>query len=321
MTGVLDALRERTRRPLLLDGAMSTLVHAVAGSADAATPTDALTLAAPDVVRAVHEAYIEAGADIIRTNTFGAASRAHVAHARALSEAAARLARAAADDGSARTPSSPHLVAGAIGPSDAVAGRGHTLTPSAAEQLRETFRGPLAGLLAGGVDLVLLETWFSPAQTWAALAAFADACTDTGREVPLMVSTALARDGRVAVSGASLADLVGPFVSVAAVAGINCGEGPVGLEPALATLGAQFRLVSCHPSAGLPDHEGRYPHAPEALASSVGAYAAAGLAHIVGGCCGTTPAHIRALAAALPADPDIGRRRNAVATARRAGRQ
>ena len=317
----IDALRARTARgPLVLDGAMATFVHASAGGARPVAPTDALTWSQPAIVRAVHDAYLDAGADIIRTNTFRAAAREHATDARELCRAAARLACEAADEWTRRTPGRPRIVAGAIGPAD------HS-EPSegraAAERNRETFRPPLTGLLEGGVDLLLFETWWCPAQTEGALRALADACADAGRRLPVLVSTVLGRERRVAASGVSLEawlDAIDP-AAVDGV-GVNCGTGPEGLAAPLSTLGARPWLVSCAPSAGVPGDEGDRPCEPEPFARAVAAYVTAGLVQIAGGCCGTTPAHVRALAAALAAPGGIDPAPpNAVATPRRAGTQ
>ena len=319
----IDALRACTARgPLVLDGAMATFVHASAGGASLVAPTDALTWSQPATIRAVHDAYLDAGADIVRTNTFRAASRAHAAGARDLCLAAARLARAAADAWSLRTPPRQRLVAGAIGPADPESEPGRD-RHATAERLRQVFRAPLIGLLEGGVDLLLFETWWSPSQTEGALRAFVDACDAAGRRVPVLVSTALAPDGRVAASGVSLAewlDAVDP-ATVDGV-GVNCGAGPGGLAAPLAALGSRSWLVSCAPSAGGSSAAGADALDPGPFAQAAAAYATAGLVHIAGGCCGTTPAHIRALAAAIaPTGADAIAAPNAVATPRRAGTQ
>jgi 5-methyltetrahydrofolate--homocysteine methyltransferase len=319
----IDAWRARTARgPLVLDGAMATFLHASAGGASRVAATDALTLSQPAIVRGVHDAYLGSGADIVRTNTFRAASRPYAAGGRDLCLAAARLARAAADAWSLRTPWRRRFVAGAVGPADpdSEPGRDRQAT---AERLRQVFRAPLIGLLEGGVDLLLFETWWSPSQTESALRAFADACDASGRRVPVLMSTALAPDGRVAASGVSLAewlDAIDP-ATVDGV-GVNCGAGPGGLAAPLAALGSRSWLVSCAPSAGASGAAGGDPLDPGPFAQAVAAYAAAGLVDIAGGCCGTTPAHIRALAAAMaPTGADAAAASNVVATPRRAGTQ
>jgi 5-methyltetrahydrofolate--homocysteine methyltransferase len=283
---VREAVTERrflssaARGPLLLDGAMATCVHAMAGASGPVAACDHLSIAEPDRVRRVHDAYLEAHADIVRTNTFRAAARHHERDATRLCAAAARLAREAADQWSQRTPERPRFVAGALGPADRQA---------SSNDARTAYRAPLRALLEGGVDLLLFETWYSAAHIAPALAAYVDAAADSGRTVPVLLS----------VSGVPIDDLVAAVDSyVVAGLGLNCGAGPEGLSAGLQALRGRAPLVTCHPSAGLPDQSGRYPYGPDDFARFVAAYAADGLADIVGGCCGTTPAHVAALARA-----------------------
>jgi 5-methyltetrahydrofolate--homocysteine methyltransferase len=282
-------------RRLLLDGAMATYVHAAGAAPGPVRACDGLSISAPALVQQAHAAYLLAGADIVRTNTFRAASREYGHEAEHLCGAAARLARDAADLCTRRTPERPRFVAGAVGPADAHA---------SPEQLRDAYRAPLAALLRGGVDLVLLETCCVPAHAAAALAGCADAASETGRSVPVLLSLALDGHGRLAASGASLDELLAAIEPDAfrnangAGLGINCGAGPDGLADALRALRPHTGLVTCHPSAGLPDAQGHYPLDPTEFARIVSGYVAEGLADLVGGCCGTTPAHVAALARA-----------------------
>ncbi len=310
---IVDRLRDAlARRVLVLDGAMATLLSAdrsargqagtagaaadvTAGTATLVVACDRLSLTQPSRVRAVHDAYLAAGADIITTNTFAAASldrapRADGQDARALCISAARLARAAADEWTARTPQRRRFVAGALGPGP---------SPTR-DEARAGYRAPLIGLLEGGVDIVLLETWYSPDDLGAALEALAEAADVAGRAVPAVVSITLDRNGRLPISGASLEEALAHIEShdVFGV-GLNCGSGAGTFDTAIQTLAAGPWWVCCHPSAGLPDPAGDYPEEPERFASPLARYAAAGLVNIVGGCCGTTPAHIRALADAV----------------------
>jgi len=267
--------------PLLLDGAMATCLHAMAATPGPVRGCDHLALEEPDRVRRLHAAYLDAGADIVRTNTFRAASHEHAHHAARLCAAAARLAREAADEWSRRTPLRPRFVAGAIGPAD---------DGASSEDARAAYRAPLRALLDGGIDLLLFETWCTAAQIAPVLAAYSDAATDAGRTVPVLLSLAgvsTDADALAAIDPHLLAGL-----------GLNCGAGPEGFSARLAALRRHAPLVSCHPSAGLPDQSGRYRYTPDAFARIVAAYAAAGLADIIGGCCGTTPAHVAALARA-----------------------
>ena len=297
----IDALRARTARgPLRARWRDGHFRPRVGGRGQAPSPrTDALTWSQPAIVRAVHDAYLDAGADIVRTNTFRAASRAHAAGARDLCLAAARLARAAADAWSRRTPPRQRFVAGAVGPADPESEPGRD-RHATAERLRQVFRAPLIGLLEGGVDLLLFETWWSPSQTEGALRAFADACDAPAAACRSSCPPRWRPTGALAASGVSLAewlDAIDP-ATVDGV-GVNCGAGPGGLAAPLAALGSRSWLVSCAPSARAPGAAGGDALAPGPFAQAVAAYAAAGLVHIAGGCCGTTPAHIRALAAAI----------------------
>ena len=269
------------RGPLLLDGATATCVHAMAATPGPVRGCDYLSIAEPERVRRLHGAYLDAGADIVRTNTFRAASREHAQDAARLCSAAARLAREAADEWSRRTPLRPRFVAGAIGPAE---------HDTSSEDARAAYRAPLRALIDAGVDLVLLETWYTAAQIAPALAAYLDAASDAGRTVPVLLS----------VSGVSIDDdaLAAINPQLLAGLGLNCGVGPEGLSARLEALRRHARLVSCHPSAGLPDQSGCYPYTPDDFARIVATYAATGLADIIGGCCGTTPAHVAALARA-----------------------
>ena len=270
---------------------MGTHLHAAAGRAGPAVACDALSLSDPSRIRQVHHAYLAAGADIVRTNTFRTAAREHPGDAAAICAAAARLARDAAHEWSQRTLDRPRFVAGAIGPPVERAPR---------DRVRDAYRAPVRALIDAGVDLLLFETCFDPVHGTAALAAAADAAADAGYGVPLVVSFVLDASGRLAVSGASIDDAAGAL-DPAAVSGlgVNCGATVDGLEDALASLRRYTPLVVCHPSAGLPDAHGRYPIAPADFARRVAAYAADGLADVVGGCCGTTPEHVAALARAV----------------------
>jgi len=279
------------RKPLLLDGAMATRLHALAGRAGPASACDAMSLSEPFRIRQMHDAYLNAGADIVRTNTFRTAAHEHTGDAIAICAAATRLARDIADEWSRRTADRPRFVAGALGPPAERRSR---------EDMRDAYRAPVRALLDAGVDLLLFETCFDPAHGAAALAAAADAAADAGHGVPVVISFVLDDAGRLAVSGASIDDAAGA-IDPAAVSGfgVNCGATVEGLEDALATLRRHTAFVTCHPSAGLPDAQGSYPIAPADFARRVAAYAGSGLADVIGGCCGTTPEHVAALARAV----------------------
>ena len=253
---------------LVLDGAMFTLRTALGVTA-----------------AAVHEAYLAAGADIISSDTFSAVTAAGNAEA-------ARAARAAADRWTRATPRRPRFVAGVLNPHP------HMALPPAARRARLEAR--IGGLIDGGADLLLAETLASLAE----VTAVCEAADAVASAPPLMLSVAV-RGGRL-LSGESLVDLVellapSPPYSV----GVNCGEGTAGVRASLELLARRLSCrVSCHPSAGLPDAFGTYDEPPAVTSASLAAAAADGLLSIAGGCCGTTPGHIAALAAAVGDLPD-----------------
>ncbi len=289
-------------RALVLDGALATFV---APSPTRVAPCDALTHDDPGRLLATHHAYLAAGADIIRTNTFQSgppwAAGARGAGARA--RAAARLARTAADDVTRAFPARPRWVAGTIGPPTAP-------TPSpldahARAVLQRGYEHLLRELLDGGVDLLLVETIFRTDWVPVIADALHQAMHETGVDRPWLLSFALADDTEPSIGGVPLAEAASAVVPFAPLAvGVNCGTGSAGVRTALRAL-ASLRIPfrTCHPSAGLPDAAGGYAGTPGELAGALGALVEEGLLDVAGGCCGTTPAHIAALAAALAASP------------------
>jgi len=269
---------------------------------------DVLSLSRPELVLAIHQAYLDAGADIIETNTFAATSIAqsdfgleHEAYA--LNLAAAGLARRAADEWSDRTPDRPRLVAGAMGPTN----RTLSLSPDVGDpalrtdtfaHVREAYREQARGLLDGGVDLLLLETVFDTLTTKAAIAAILDELDARGRPVPVVISATITdRSGRT-LSGQTLEAF---YISIRHLrplaVGLNCAFGARQMRPHLAELSrVATEFVTCHPNAGLPDAFGRYVEEPSETAALLREFATAGFVNVVGGCCGTTPDHIRAIA-------------------------
>lgn len=260
------------RRILVLDGALGTMLRSRGDD-------DAVTRAQADAVRRLHDAYLEAGADIIRTNTFSSTSSE-------TARSAARLARRAADR--AATVERPRLVAGAVSPA----------------MRTEAYADRVEALVDGGADLILLETVFDADRGATAAAAVREALDLHAPDVPLMISATITRAGCMP-SG----DDIDAFYARVRGArpygfGVNCGVGAQAMEAPLATIaGIADAYVSCHPNAGLPDDGGRYPDEPVMMAGTLRAFATRGLLNIVGGCCGTTPAHIRALAAAVAGVP------------------
>ncbi len=298
-----EALAERI---LLLDGATGTAIQALGlGAADFGGPelegcNENLVRTRPDLITALHESYLDAGADIIETDTFGATSVVLAEYglaetAQAINRRAAALARAAADRAS--TAARPRFVAGSMGPttkSISVTG-GVTF-----DALAASYREQAVGLLEGGADLLLLETVQDTLNCKAALAGIDQALAETG------VSAAVAVSGTIETMGTLLAgqDIEAFYVSLAhrdlLWIGMNCATGPDFMTDHLRTLAALARTaVACMPNAGLPDENGRYHETPESFARKLGRFVESGWINVLGGCCGTTAEHIKAIAIAL----------------------
>jgi len=322
---LLHALDERI---LVLDGAMGTMIQSYdlaeeefRGRRLAAHPrplkgdNDLLSLTRPDVIEQIHRAYFEAGADIAETNTFTATAIAQAdygtAHlVREMNVAAARLARRVADEFTAATPGRPRFVAGILGPTNRTA----SLSPDVNDPgfrnvdfdaLVAAYDAQAEALLEGGVDLLMVETVFDTLNAKAALFAVADLLVRRGLEVPLMVSATITDLSGRTLSGQTVEAFWNsvrhaPLLSI----GLNCALGPKELRPHVEELSriAEVR-TSCHPNAGLPNAFGGYDEGPEAMAAALGEFAASGFLNVVGGCCGTTPAHIAAIAAAVDGVP------------------
>jgi 5-methyltetrahydrofolate--homocysteine methyltransferase len=251
----------------------------------------------PEVVLGVHRAYLEAGADIIQTNTFGGTrivlteyGLADCAHE--LNVRAARLARQAADECS--TPARPRFVAGSMGPTT----KSVTVTGGVTfEQLEAAYYEQARGLVEGGADLLALETCQDTRNTKAGLLAIQRVGEELGRKVPVMVACTIEPMGTMLAGQTAEAFYVSVAHAELVAIGLNCGTGPDFMTDAIRTLDelAATRIV-CYPNAGLPNEEGRYLETPETLAQQLGRFVDHGWLNIVGGCCGTTPAHIRAIA-------------------------
>jgi 5-methyltetrahydrofolate--homocysteine methyltransferase len=312
------------RRILLLDGAMGTMIQRLQLSdadlrgerfrdhpQEVAGNLDLLCFSRPADLQAIHEAYLEAGADIVETNTFSsnAVSQADYGLESVVAEmnrTAAQIARRAADAWTARTPERPRFVAGAIGPTN----RTLSLSPRVEDPafrnltfdaLHAAYLEQVRGLLDGGVDLLMVETIFDTLNAKAAIAAIAEVLRERGRDVPLMLSVTITdRSGRT-LSGQTIdafwasVEHARPF-SV----GINCALGAREMRPFLAELARIAPVyVSAYPNAGLPNAFGAYDEDPETTSALLREFAASGLVNVLGGCCGTTPDHIRAVARAV----------------------
>ncbi len=270
---------------------------------------DVLCLTRPDVVAEVHDAYLAAGADIVLTNTFTATSIAQgdydTAHLAAeINEAGARIATGRAAAWSA--PDRPRFAAGVLGPTNRTASISPKVEDPGArntsfDELRGAYEEAARALIAGGVDLLLVETVFDTLNAKAAIFAVESAFEGLGRRLPVIVSGTVTDASGRTLSGQTVEAFwnsvrhARPFA-----AGLNCALGPVELRPWVEELARVAGVpVSAHPNAGLPNELGGYDLTPDELAREVGDWAHRGLVNIVGGCCGTTPDHIRTLAAAV----------------------
>jgi 5-methyltetrahydrofolate--homocysteine methyltransferase len=321
----LNVLHEiRRKRIMILDGAIGTMVQARGlGEADfrgarfsnhpcnLTGNNDLLNLTRPDFVASIYDAYLAAGADIIKTNTFSATSVAQADYqTNALSYEinleGARIARACANAKSKQTPEFPRFVAGSIGPTNKTLSIGPDVSNPARraitfDALAASYRDAAMGLIDGGVDIILIETVFDTLNAKAAIHALLTLFEERSQNIPVMVSGTITDASGRTLSGQTVeaflysVEHVRPF-SV----GFNCALGAKDLVRHIEALSPISPYpLSVHPNAGLPDEMGRYRDTPESMAAVLGECAGRGLLNIVGGCCGTTPDHIAAIAAAV----------------------
>ncbi|MDP3274978.1 MAG: methionine synthase [Deltaproteobacteria bacterium] len=311
-------------RILVLDGAMGTMIQRyklsegdfrgkrfAAHGKDLGGNNDLLVLTRPDVIQSIHEEYLAAGADLIETNTFNANAFSQADYdlsglAYELNVEAARVARRATEKYSALTPNKPRLVAGAIGPlSITLSISPDANDPSARratfEAVAEAYREQVRALMDGGVDVLLPETVFDTLNLKACILAIEEVFVERNKRLPVMLSvTATDRSGRT-LSGQTMEAFWASVKHARPVTvGLNCALGAQEMRPFLAELaGAANTLLSVYPNAGLPNAFGGFDELPEDTARMVAGFAREGLANVVGGCCGTTPDHIRAIAEAV----------------------
>ena len=271
-----------------------------------------LSITRPDVIRDIHERYLAAGADLIETNTFGATTVAQedykMAHlAREMNLRSAQLARAACDKFS--TPDKPRFVAGALGPTPKTASISPDVTDPGArtvtfEQLRAAYYEQIDGLVEGGADVLLVETIFDTLNAKAALFAIEEFFDNTGHRLPVIISgTVTDASGRI-LSGQTVTAFWASVRHIQPLAvGLNCALGATLMRPYIQELAkaAPDTFISCYPNAGLPNpmSDTGFDETPEVTSRLVHEFAAEGLVNIVGGCCGTTPEHIGAIARAV----------------------
>ncbi|MET4568171.1 homocysteine S-methyltransferase family protein [Rhodanobacter soli] len=324
-----QALRQRI---LILDGGMGTMLqaheldeggfrgerfeHGHDGHAhahdhpgcDLRGNNDLLTLTQPQIIRGVHDAYLEAGADLVETNTFNSTRISQADYklqhlAQELNREGAKLARAACDAMTAKTPEKPRFVIGVLGPTSRTA----SLSPDVNdpgfrnvtfEELAQNYTESANGLIDGGADVIMVETIFDTLNAKAALFALSELFHQRGARVPVMISgTITDRSGRTLSGQTAEAFYYSVRHARPLSVGFNCALGAEDLRPHVQTLANLAETyVSTHPNAGLPNAFGEYDETPEHMASVIGGFARDGLLNLVGGCCGTTPAHIRAIA-------------------------
>ena len=315
---IQDILRKRI---LVLDGAMGTMIqrhpleeadfrgerfkdhgYLVKGN------NDLLSITRPDIIEDIHRQYFEAGADIAETNTFSSTTIAQADYhlesiAYELNFQSAKIAKEVAEEFTKSDPSKPRFVAGALGPTN----RTLSLSPDVNnpgyravtfDELRIAYKEQALGLLDGGADLLLVETIFDTLNAKACLFAIQELFEEIGKEVPIMVSgTITDASGRTLSGQTTDAFLISvshvPLLSV----GLNCALGAKQLRPYLQVLNEQAPFfVSAYPNAGLPNEFGHYDQSPTEMAEQIEEFLKEGLVNIVGGCCGTTPEHIKKIA-------------------------
>lgn len=306
-----------TERILILDGAMGTMIQQYnlreedfRGERFTDIPgqlkgnNDLLNLTRPDIITDIHRKYLEAGADIIETNTFNATTVSmadyHVEeYVTEINIEAAKIARKIADEYTAKTPDKPRFVAGSVGPTNKTASMSPDVNNPAFrsvtyDDMVETYQQQIKALLKGGVDAILIETIFDTLNAKAAIYAADEAMHATGRKVPLMLSVTISDTGGRTLSGQTL-DAFLASVQHADIfsIGLNCSFGAAQLKPFLKQLSSRAPYyISAYPNAGLPNSLGGYDQTPAEMALQVKEYIDEGLINIIGGCCGTTDAYI-----------------------------
>jgi 5-methyltetrahydrofolate--homocysteine methyltransferase len=316
-------------RILVLDGAMGTMLQAYQFKEadfrgerfrdhprDLRGDSDLLCLTQPAAVGAIHASYLEAGADVVSTNSFTATRIAQAdygfdpATVREINVAAARLARDAADAAELAQPDRPRFVAGSLGPTNRTASMSSDVGDPAArsvtwEELEVAYRESAAGLIEGGADILLIETIFDTLNAKAAIFAVQSLFDELGEKLPLIISGTIVDASGRTLSGQTVEAFwhsirhADPFI-----VGLNCALGPKQLREHLDVLSrVADRPVSAYPNAGLPNELGGYDETPEQMAEAIREWAEHGLLNVAGSCCGSTPAHVAAIAAAVAGLP------------------
>jgi len=314
-----DIRKELEKRVLVLDGAMGSLIQTYKlteadyrgeqfndAPKDQKGNNDLLSITRPDVIKAIHSQYLEAGADIIETNTFNATSISMADYGMEdkiyeINLAAARIANEVATQYS--TPDQPRFVAGSIGPTNKTC----SMSPDVNDpgyravsfvQLKDAYKEQVKGLIDGGVDLLLVETIFDTLNAKAALMAIEEVCEFRGIDMPVMISGTITDASGRTLSGQTVEAFLNSLSHVKPLSiGLNCSLGAKDMRPHIETLAAKAPFyISAHPNAGLPNQFGEYDETPEKMALQVKEFFDHKSVNIIGGCCGTTPEHIRAFA-------------------------
>jgi len=333
---LLDALAQRI---LIIDGAMGTMiqrhrleeddyrgtrfaegfdsqhVHGAGCGHDLKGNNDLLLLTKPEVIAGIHTAYLEAGADLLETNTFNATSVSqadyHLEHlVYELNKAGAQVARQCCDAIEASNPAKPRFVIGVLGPTSRTASISPDVNDpgfrnTSFDELRATYREAIEGLIDGGADTLMVETIFDTLNAKAALFAIEEVFDARGGRLPIMISGTITDASGRTLSGQTAEAFYasvshGQPLSI----GFNCALGATDMRPHVETLARiSSGYVSAHPNAGLPNAFGEYDETPEEMATTLKEFAQSGLLNLVGGCCGTSPDHIRAIAEAVAGLP------------------
>lgn len=318
MSSIHDIIKKRI---LILDGAMGTMIQRYELTEEDFRKgwfenhhkplkgnNDLLSLTRPDIIREIHRAYFEAGADIAETNTFSGTTIAQADYdlesaVYDINYHSAKIAREVADEFTAKNPDKPRFVAGSIGPTNRTA----SISPDVNDpgfraitydELVTAYKEQVNALIDGGVDILLVETVFDTLNAKAALFAIQDVFEERNTELSVMVSgTITDQSGRTLTGQTADAFLISmehfPLLSV----GLNCALGASMMRPYLQILSKNTNFgVSAHPNAGLPNEFGQYDETPELMAEQIKEFLDDGIINIIGGCCGTTPEHIKAIA-------------------------
>ena len=320
-----------SQRILFLDGAMGTMIQSykleekdyrgerfAQWEVDLKGNNDLLSLTQPDIIKAIHSAYFEAGSDIVETNTFNStgismADYRMEALAYELNVESARIARQVADEYTALTPEKPRFVAGVLGPTARTASMSPDVNDPgfrniSFDELVSAYTEATQGLIDGGADTILIETIFDTLNAKAAIFAVEQVFEQSGVQLPVMISGTITDASGRTLSGQTVGAFWNSLKHVQPISfGFNCALGAKELRQYIAELSSIADThVSAHPNAGLPNEFGEYDESPEAMAEELADWAQSGYLNIIGGCCGTSPAHIKAIVEAVkPYQPRI----------------